>query len=184
MTTFGRMSGALKREMAGIPLPPGQVVGLVLDAVLQRIHPLPVPPARPARRTAGTLLVLVGVVVTPWAVTERRRHTTGSFALGSPEALVTSGPYALSRHPMYVGWWMTHAGIAVFKGSGWAAATLPAGVAVEHAGALWEEEALQKQFGPAYGQYMKTSPVTSARRAKARRRRAESASSRCYAMGG
>lgn len=158
MSPLARLAGAVKREAAGIPLPPGQVLGLVLDAVLQRIHPLPALSARRARRSAGTLLVLTGVGITVWAVAERRRHTTGSFALGRPEALVTSGPYSASRHPMYLGWWLIHAGVAVYKGSRWAAATLPAGMAVEHFGALWEEKALQKEFGPAYSQYMGNVP--------------------------
>ena len=158
MSTLGRLASVLKREAAGIPLPPGQVVGMVLDTVLQRVRPLPAPPAPRTRKTAGTLLVLAGVVISAWAVVERRRHTTGSFALGRPETLVTSGPYAASRHPMYLGWWLIHAGVAMYRGSSWAAATLPAGMAVEHVGALWEEKALKKEFGPAYGQYMKDVP--------------------------
>ncbi|MFF1828364.1 methyltransferase family protein [Paenarthrobacter sp. NPDC058040] len=117
----------LKQEVGRIPLPPGQVVGLVLDGVLGRFFSTPVPPAQSLRRITGAGLILAGTGMTAWAVVERRRHTVGSFALGHPEELVTSGPYALSRHPMYLGWWMIHAGVAVFRGSSWALGTLPAG---------------------------------------------------------
>ncbi|WP_344763599.1 methyltransferase family protein [Paenarthrobacter aurescens] len=96
--------------------------------------------------------------MTAWAVAERRRKTTGNFSLGHPEDLVTSGPYALSRHPMYLGWWLIHAGVALGRGSAWASATLPAGILVEHLGALWEENVLRERFGQSYADYEKVVP--------------------------
>ncbi|MFC8039558.1 methyltransferase family protein [Paenarthrobacter sp. NPDC057355] len=158
MGTFQRAVVILKEEAGRVPLPPGQVVGLVLDYVLERLHGTPVPRARGLQKVVGTGLILAGMVMTAWAVVERRQHTVGSFALGRPETLVTSGPYAVSRHPMYLGWWMIHAGVAILNGSYWALATLPAGVLVEHLGALWEEKMLQQEFGEPYLEYMKDVP--------------------------
>ncbi|MGP0225227.1 methyltransferase family protein [Paenarthrobacter sp. NCHU4564] len=158
MGTLRRVVLILKQEAGGIPLPPGQVLGLVLDGVLDRVLPTPITPVRGTRKVVGTILLLTGTGVTAWAVVERRRHTVGTFALGRPEELVTSGPYALSRHPMYLGWWMIHAGVAAFRGSPWALVTLPAGMLVEHLGALWEERALQKEFGQPYIEYVREVP--------------------------
>ena len=79
---------------------------------------------------------------------------TGAFELERPESLVTTGPYALSRHPMYVGWWLIHLGAGLLRGSGWVAVTLPVAVAAEHFGAgLVEERALRAAFGDEYERY-------------------------------
>ncbi|MFJ4171255.1 methyltransferase family protein [Paenarthrobacter sp. NPDC089714] len=158
MIIVRRAALVLKREAASVPLPPRQVVGLVLDVVLGRLYPTRVAPMRGMRRIAGVIVVAAGVGVTAWAVAERRRHTKGNFVLGRPEELVTSGPYAASRHPMYLGWWLIHAGVAIFRGSSWALATLPAGILVEHLGALWEEKVLLEEFGPTYAEYMQAVP--------------------------
>lgn len=146
------------QEAARIPLPPGQVVGLVLDVVLDHLRPIRGAEPSARLKAAGVGLALIGTGLTGWAVAERRRKTTGSFSLGHPEGLVTSGPYALSRHPMYLGWWLIHAGVAVNQGSAWAVVTLPAGILVEHLGALWEEAALRERFGQPYADYEKVVP--------------------------
>ncbi|MEV7603890.1 isoprenylcysteine carboxylmethyltransferase family protein [Paenarthrobacter sp. NPDC089322] len=153
MGAVRRTALALKQEAGRIPLPPGQVLGLVIDAVLQRRYPTPPLPARGLRRALGTCIAVTGAGITVWAVVERRRHTTGSFVLGHPEELVTTGPYAASRHPMYLGWWLIHSGVALSGGSASALATLPAGILVEHMGALWEEKVLLKEFGQSYADY-------------------------------
>ena len=158
MGAVPRVARVLKHEAANIPLPPGQVAGLVLDVVLDRLHPVPVAGDRVRRRAAGLALVMAGAGLTGWAVSERRRETAGSFQLGHPEGLVTTGPYAVSRHPMYLGWWLIHTGVAVNRGSAWALATLPLGMVVEHLGALWEESMLRQRFGEAYADYERDVP--------------------------
>lgn len=145
-----RALGSLYRTT---PLPPGQVVGLVLDAALDRLHPAPVQAPGTVRRTVGLGLALAGVGFTAWAVAERRRQTTGTFSLERPEGLVTTGPYAASRHPMYLGWWLIHSGVGIFRGSPWTLATLPAGILVEHFGTLSEEKMLRREFGQSYADY-------------------------------
>ncbi|MFI2564337.1 methyltransferase family protein [Paenarthrobacter sp. NPDC018779] len=110
------------------------------------------------RRVFGMVLVVTGAGITVWAVAERRMRSNGSFALSHPEDLVTTGPYSLSRHPMYLGWWLIHSGIAIFRGSSGALATLPAGILVEHVGVLWEEKALLTKFGYKYAEYMRAVP--------------------------
>ncbi|MEV4952908.1 isoprenylcysteine carboxylmethyltransferase family protein [Paenarthrobacter nitroguajacolicus] len=158
MGAFLRVARAAKQEAANVPLPPGQVAGLVLDAVLDRLHPVSVPERSVRHKAAGAVLVLTGAGITGWAVWERRRETAGSFQLGHPEGLVTTGPYAASRHPMYLGWWMIHAGVAVSRGSAWPVVTMPAGMLVEHLGALWEESMLRQRFGEAYADYERDVP--------------------------
>lgn len=78
--------------------------------------------------------------------------------MGHPERLVTSGPYASSRHPMYVGWWLIHAGVATSRGSAWPVVTMPLGMLVEHFGVVWEESMLLQEFGSPYADYQRNVP--------------------------
>lgn len=52
-----------------------------------------------------------------WALGERRRRSAGTFDLERPEILVDSGPYAITRNPMYVGWWLIQLGAGSLAGS-------------------------------------------------------------------
>lgn len=56
------------------------------------------------RRAGG--LVVAGIGLNVWALAERRRRSAGQFELERPEDLLDTGPYAITRHPMYVGWWL------------------------------------------------------------------------------
>ena len=151
MSTFARRA----REIAGnVPFPPGSTAGIVVVLVLERLRPAPLPGPRAVTRTAGAVVVALGAALNAWAVAERSRRTTDAFELERPESLVTTGPYALSRHPMYVGWWLIHLGAGLLRGSGWVAVTLPVAVAAEHFGAgLVEERALRAAFGDEYERY-------------------------------
>ena len=141
-----------------IPFPEGQAVGIVVGMVLDRVRPAPIAGPRGLHRTAGVVLVAAGFALDVWALSERRRRTTAEFRLDHPESLVTTGPYALSRHPMYVACWLIHLGVGVMRGSAWVAATLPAAVLVEHLGVLAEERALDREFGDAWARYRERVP--------------------------
>jgi protein-S-isoprenylcysteine O-methyltransferase Ste14 len=136
-----------------LPLPAGSVVGVVAIVVLHHVRPTPLPGPRGLQRAAGAAALAAGSALNVWALRERRRRTTGEFQLEQPQSLVTTGPYALSRHPMYVGWWLIHLGVGVMRGSAWMAATLPGAVLVEHLGVLAEERALDREFGAEFAEY-------------------------------
>ena len=139
--------------LRNLPLPPGQAVGLVVGVVLDRFRPARLPGTRTAHRTAGAPLVAAGCALVVWALAVRRRRTTGGFDLEQPQSLVTTGPYALSRHPMYVGWWLIHLGFGVTRGSAWPLVTLPAAILAEHRGVRAEERELAETFGPQFEKY-------------------------------
>lgn len=136
-----------------LPLPAGQAVGIIVGVVLDHVRPAPLPGRRGLQRATGAVALAAGVALNAWALAERRRRTTGEFELEQPQSLVTTGPYALSRHPMYVGWWFIHLGVGVMRGSAWVAATLPAAAIVEHRWVIAEERALASEFGDAYARY-------------------------------
>ncbi|WP_251006806.1 isoprenylcysteine carboxylmethyltransferase family protein [Agromyces sp. ISL-38] len=141
-----------------LPLPAGSVVGVVAIVVLDRVRPTPLPGPRGLQRAAGAAALAAGCALNVWALRERRRRTTGEFQLEQPQSLVTTGPYALSRHPMYVGWWLIHLGVGVVRGSAWMVATLPVAVLVEHLGVLAEERGLGREFGDEFADYRERVP--------------------------
>ncbi|MCO4253861.1 methyltransferase family protein [Pseudarthrobacter cellobiosi] len=141
-----------------LPLPLPVVAAIVLDLLLARLRPVPVPGSPSLHRMAGAGLLLAGVGLNLWALAERRHRTAGPFALERPEELVTTGPYAITRHPMYVGWWLIQLGAGTLAGSSWVLATLPAELIVEHRGVLGEEAMLTELFGRSYLDYAERVP--------------------------
>lgn len=154
----GSPARRLKEAYENLPLPLPTVAAMALDLVLNRLRPKPLPGPRSLHRLAGAGLVLAGVGLNLWALAERRRRSEGPFALERPEELVTSGPYAISRHPMYVGWWVIQLGAGTLAGSSWVLVTLPAEVLVEHPFVLREEAVLAGLFGQAYTDYAREVP--------------------------
>lgn len=129
------------------PLPSGQIVGMAAVVVLGRAFPWRLPGPRAVHRVVGVALGSAGTALTVWALRERSRHTAGAFELERPDALVTTGPYALSRHPMYVGWWLIHLGAGLFGGSAWVLLSVPGATLAEHPAVLAEEQQLAQSFG-------------------------------------
>jgi len=151
------MSNIVRRAKSiydNLPLPAGQVVGILAVLVLDRARRAPIPGSRTVQRVTGAAALAAGCALNAWALVERRRRSSGEFQLEQPQSVVTTGPYAFSRHPMYVGWWFIHLGVGVMRGSAWVAATVPVAALVEHfGGVVVEERALAREFGDAYAEY-------------------------------
>lgn len=111
----------------------------------------------PAALVAGPLLVALGQGLRIWAV----RHIgtisrTRSTRLGP---LVTGGPYALIRNPLYVGNLFLWTGFAVWSRLLWMIPLVWLVFIVEY-GAIerWEASSLQGQFSAAYEEYIRAVP--------------------------
>jgi protein-S-isoprenylcysteine O-methyltransferase Ste14 len=103
----------------------------------------------------GALLTAGGLLFTVWARIHLGRNWSGTVTIKEDHELVTSGPYALVRHPIYTGLMLAFVGSAVALGQwrGVAAALL----AIL---AFWkklriEERWLGQEFGDAYATYRK-----------------------------
>ena len=69
-------------------------------------------------------------------------------------ALVTNGPYRLTRNPAYLGMTLTNAGIAIVANAPWALVPLPVAIAIIDRGVIAREERyLARKFGPPYTDY-------------------------------
>ncbi|BAS07651.1 conserved hypothetical protein [Arthrobacter sp. Hiyo4] len=64
-----------------------------------------------------------------------------ALVLEQPVELVITGPYANTRHPMCVRWWLIQLGAGTLAGSSWVLATLPVELLVEHRFVLGEGHA-------------------------------------------
>ena len=103
---------------------------------------------------AGAAIVVLGVCIAGPAMLRFRRARTNFHTFKEPGVLVTDGPYAISRNPMYVGMVLAGLGAALIT------ATL-AGVILAAAYALvvrywyiaYEERAMRQQFGERYDAY-------------------------------
>jgi protein-S-isoprenylcysteine O-methyltransferase Ste14 len=102
--------------------------------------------AQPTRRSlvAGALIALAGEALRIWAAghLEKGREVT------------VSGPYRLTRHPLYVGSAIMGAGVAVAAASAIVAVLVGAYLAITLTAAILTEEAhLTEKFGVAYPAY-------------------------------
>jgi protein-S-isoprenylcysteine O-methyltransferase Ste14 len=142
-------------ETAGVKFPPPLLfaAGIVAGVLLDRALPLAPPPGS-WRLIMGALLVAGGLLLDVLALLVMRRARTTVLPWGSASALVTRGPFALSRNPIYLGYALEHAGVALLLGSWWGLAMLaPVVVAMDRLVIPREERHLARVFGEAYAHY-------------------------------
>ncbi|WOX25407.1 isoprenylcysteine carboxylmethyltransferase family protein [Streptomyces solicathayae] len=139
--------------LSNVPVPEAHLLGLAVGAVLRRTRPLPLPGPRSAHRLVGLPLITAGAWRIGRAVRAARRTR-----LAHPDRLVVTGPYAVSRNPMYVGWALLHLGGAVARGSGWGLASFVPVAAWMHREVLREERVLDDAFGAEYRRYRAAVP--------------------------
>jgi protein-S-isoprenylcysteine O-methyltransferase Ste14 len=77
----------------------------------------------PATVYAGLVLVVLGATPVTWALMENPyAETSVRIQSDRGQKVVTSGPYRLVRHPMYLGALLMYPGVALILGSVWALA--------------------------------------------------------------
>jgi protein-S-isoprenylcysteine O-methyltransferase Ste14 len=140
-------------RLRNIPLPEPFLFGIGAGLVLHRLRPRRLPGSDAIRRVLGwSILGAGGVLVTSaW-------RAAGQVDLEHPVRLVSAGPYAVSRNPMYVGWGLVHLGTALTIGSTWVAATFPLSAIWLHRQVLQEERRLADAFGEEFRLWRATVP--------------------------
>lgn len=133
------------------------LLGIVAGWLLDRAHPLPLvgAAARPAGTLAGWLLLALGCGLAVWAVATFRGAGTTIIPHRRASALVTHGPYRLSRNPMYLALSLVYLGAVLLMNSVWMLLILPLLIAVLYLTVIRREERyLGATFGSAYGEYL------------------------------
>ena len=104
--------------------------------------------------TAGGALGIAGLVVMLWAIRTLLFARTTIMPHHAARALVTSGPFRLSRNPIYLGLVFMYLGVAVVMNDAWPLVLLPAVLLIMSSLVIAREEVhLTEAFGDAYRAY-------------------------------
>jgi protein-S-isoprenylcysteine O-methyltransferase Ste14 len=133
-----------------IPLPEPHIVGILASAALHLAHPWRLPGSRRLYSGTGWTLVGAGVAISASAV-----RAATDVDLERLSTLISSGPYAISRNPMYVGWTLLYVGGALITRNGWMVGSFPVVAGIIHRDVLREEHTLEGAFGEEYVRYRK-----------------------------
>ena len=133
-----------------VPLPEPHIVGILASGVLHLARPWKLPGSRRLHSGAGWTLVGAGVGISTSAV-----RAASDVDLERPSTLISTGPYAISRNPMYIGWTLLYLGGALITRNAWMVASLPVVAGLIHRDVLREEHTLERAFGEEYVRYRK-----------------------------
>lgn len=126
---------------------------MILGALLDWLHPVPLLPPTPAR-ILGTALLVLGATLGFSAQRALRRAGTSARPDQPTLAVATDGPYGWTRNPLYL------AGLGVYLGVGFFVNGLapfllfvPLAVVLHWGVVLREERYLAAKFGQTYRDY-------------------------------
>ncbi|MFG1416448.1 isoprenylcysteine carboxylmethyltransferase family protein [Xanthobacter sp. V0B-10] len=157
MSPGSEVPSSLARRPNSLPWPP-MIYGAALIAGLGLgwLLPLGWPAALSGlpMRTGGAGVALLGLGLDLWAVATLHRAHTNILPHRGADHLVTHGPFALTRNPIYLGNTLLVLGLGLALLNAWlAAAALAAALATDHLAARREEWHLAARFGPAFTAY-------------------------------
>jgi protein-S-isoprenylcysteine O-methyltransferase Ste14 len=139
--------------LRNLPLPEPHLAVLAAGIVLQAVRPLRLPSGRGLPDLGAGALLGAAVTTIGWATRE-----AGTVDLAEPDRLVTGGPYAITRHPMYEAWTGTYAAVALAFRNGWLAVLLPVLLALVLRETGREDRRLRERFGAAHQAYARDVP--------------------------
>ncbi len=155
MDYLAEPGAAAKTDTSGIRVPPPlyYVAGFAVGVALELIVATTWPPF--GVRLAATLLAGgAWLALDGAAMALFRRAGTSMVPMNPTTVLVTSGPYRLTRNPMYLGMACLYVALAFALGIVWALAVLPAVLAVvDRVVIAREEHYLAAKFGERYLDY-------------------------------
>ncbi len=139
----------MQLKLKNIPVPEAYLLAIALSLILQLFFPLRIFSLHWIGHLLGWPLAMPGILLSLWAASE-----AGEMSIASPDELITTGPYAYSRNPMYLGWALIYFGYSLILNSIWSLVFLPVAFAYIHFfGIRAEEETLRKKFAEQYDEY-------------------------------
>jgi protein-S-isoprenylcysteine O-methyltransferase Ste14 len=139
----------MRLKWSNVPIPEAHIAGIIAGIILQFIYPLSINWQPGIGYLLGGLAIGSGALFAGWAVI-----TAADLDIESPAGILTTGPYAFSRNPMYVGWTLLNLGIALAANNLWILLSLPIVIFYTHKFVILnEEQILEGQFGDQYLEY-------------------------------
>lgn len=152
------MESRERSTASGVAVPPPLVygAGLAIGFALEAVLPSASLPAA-LRWPAGGALLGGGLVLAAAFLAAFRRARTPVDTRKPTVAIVTAGPYRLTRNPGYLSLALIYGGIALLANAPWALVPLAAVlVVVDRAVIGREERYLERTFGDEYTRYKAT----------------------------
>jgi len=129
-------------------------MAIVIAFAANWVYPLPFLPPGIAHIELGLIVILGAFLLVRWAVQTFRKAKTNLLTNQATLAIVSTGPFAYSRNPIYVGTLVGLFGLAVAANSLWFLVALVVMFLVLQFGVIAREEAyLTRKFGQAYLDY-------------------------------
>ena len=126
---------------------------ILVGLALQSLWPWAVFPES-LELAAGASLVLAAAVLFALSVREFRAAQTPIRSVQPTTTLVRSGPYRLSRNPIYLAFTLFQLGLGIWVNSAWLTGMLIPTLALMSCGVIAREERyLTRRFGDAYLDY-------------------------------
>ena len=138
------------QDHPGVVAPPPLIYAgtLAIGLVVHRFFP------GTAARLLGRLCISLSGMLALSAFLEMRRAGTHVDTRQPATALVTQGPFRVTRNPLYLSLTLLYAGIALMVNSLWAIILLPGALIVIRYGVINREERyLERKFGEQYLSY-------------------------------
>lgn len=149
------MSNPSEQEHVKLPLPPPMVfvIPLVAGLIANAIFPMPFIPTEWAW-IAGAISGVLGLLLAGWAIRTLFRAGDSPDPDRPVRALVTKGPFAFTRNPIYLGFAFLYGGVALFFDSPVTLILLPVVLYVHTRVIIQREEAyLASRFEADYLSY-------------------------------
>ena len=140
-------------ELGPLRPPLVYLASLAIGTLLQLAIPLPFL----AAPLLGACLIVVALALLSSSIAEFRAAGTPVPARKPTKAIVRTGPYRVSRNPIYLAYSLLQLGIAIWANSLWLLATLIGAVSVIEVFVIPKEERyLEHKFGGEYLDYKST----------------------------
>ena len=126
---------------------------LALGLVLDWLWPYPLLP-EVLQYSLGGALIGLGIALVLASIRCFKAAGTNFETQKPATAILTGGPYQISRNPIYIGLTAIYAGIGIAVDTPWVWIMLPPTLAVMHYGVILREERyLERKFGREYLDY-------------------------------
>jgi protein-S-isoprenylcysteine O-methyltransferase Ste14 len=149
----------MKRDVAGVIALPPLIYAIPLSATIAADRFLARKRLPPESRALSIGFYAAAISFIAPAVVQFKKAGTAIDPFEETSALIESGPFANTRNPLYLGLTLTYIGIALTARAALPLLVLPGVLWLMNTGVIEREECyLERKFGKAYRDYMKTAP--------------------------